>query len=162
MLAYGGKAQDYFDHNTVIWADANIELEPAEAPAKIEPMTVNGSVTGLRFYGATMIFTFKNAVRYYFKTEAGMSMENYRFTVGTKELTVNYKDGMYFVEVDVINPQDLDNPIELKVTCGTEVLTVCYSAMHYIVRMYNGNASSELKVLLQDLYGYYMALIGIV
>ena len=64
---------------------------------------------------------------------------------------------MYFVDVAEINPQDLDKPIEVTVTCGEKVLSIGYSAMHYIVRKYNSDSSGELKALLQAMYTYHLA-----
>ena len=67
-------------------------------------------------------------------------------------------NGLYYVEVADINPQDLGNNIEL-IVCDTEgnMLTVIYSPLTYITRMYNGNGSANLKALLQAMYGYFDA-----
>ena len=156
MLVYGGKAQNYFSYNTDSYADIGIETEATEVPAEIDPMTVTGAVDGLSYYGASMLFTSKNAVRYYFTLESGADINAYTFTAGDKTLTPVQKGNMYYVDAAEINPQDLDESMEVIVTYGTESLTVGYSPMNYIVRMY-GKGSDELKALLQAMYGYHLA-----
>ena len=156
MLVYGAKAQSYFLCNTDNFADASIAYEQASVPAEIASPILTGAVDGLKYYGASMLFTSKHAVRYYFTLSDGANIADYTFTAGNEVLTAKAKDGMYFVDVAGINPQDLDKPIEVTVTCGESVLTVGYSPMHYIVRKFNGNASSELKALLQAMYTYYL------
>ena len=57
-----------------------------------------------------------------------------------------------------INPQDLGNDVVITVTKGTEKVSVGYSPLDYIVRMYNKSAdNATVKALVQALYGYYMA-----
>ena len=157
MLVYGAKAQSYFECNTDSYADADIEHEQKTVPAEIAPPVLTGAVDGLRYYGASMLFTSKHAVRYYFVLSDGADIADYTFTAGEEVLTAKAKDGMYCVDVGQINPQDLDKPIEVTVTCGEKVLTVGYSAMHYIVRKYNSGTGSELKALLQAMYTYHLA-----
>ena len=157
MLIYGGKAQNYFVHNTNNYADVGIEYEQAAVPTEIAPRTLTGEVDGLTYYGSSMLFTSKNAVRYYFTLSDGANIADYTFTAGDKTLTAKAKSGMYYVDVDEINPQDLDEPIAVTVTCGTQELTVGYSAMHYIVRKFNSDTSGELKALLQAMYTYHLA-----
>ena len=158
MLVYGAKAQSYFVYNTDNYADDGIEYQLAAVPTEIAPKTLTGEVDGLTYYGASMMFTSKNAVRYYFALESGADINTYTFTAGDITLTPKAKSGtLYFVEVGGINPQDLDKPIEVTVTCGESVLTVGYSPMHYIVRKFNSNTGSELKALLQATYTYHLA-----
>ncbi|MBQ6831743.1 MAG: tyrosine-protein phosphatase [Oscillospiraceae bacterium] len=156
MLVYGAKAQSYFACNTDTYADAGMEYQLAAVPAEIAPPILTGAVDGLQYYGSSMLFTSKNAVRYYFVLSDGANIADYTFTAGNKVLTAKAKDSMYFVDVAEINPQDLDKPMEVTVTCGERVLTVGYSAMHYIVRKFNGDTGSELKALLQAMYTYHL------
>ena len=157
MLVYGAKAQSYFVCNTDDYADAGIEYEQAAVPAEIAPPTLTGAVDGLKYYGSSMLFASKHAVRYYFVLSDGANIADYTFTAGNEVLTAKAKDGLYFVDVAGINPQDLDQPIQVTVTCGESALTVGYSAMHYIVRMFGSDTGSELKALLQAMYTYHLA-----
>jgi len=156
MLVYGAKAQSYFLCNTDNYADDGIAYELSAVPAEIAFPVLTGAVDGLKYYGSSMLFTSKNVVRYYFILSDGANIANYTFTAGEEVLTAKAKDGMYFVDVAGINPQDLDKPIEVTVTCGGSVLTVGYSAMHYIVRKFSSDTGSELKALLQAMYTYHL------
>ena len=111
MLVYGAKAQSYFVCNTDDYADAGIEYEQAAVPAEIAPPTLTGAVDGLKYYGSSMLFASKHAVRYYFVLSDGANIADYTFTAGNEVLTAKEKDGLYFVDVAGINPQDLDQPI---------------------------------------------------
>ena len=150
MLNYGAAAQVYFKYNDTDLANKNYKVDAAEIPAGVPAVEVSGKVSGITFYGASLLFKSKTAVRFYFigSTE-GISFGDYEAVK---------KDGMYYVEIADINPQNLDEVIELVVSdaAGNE-LTVAYSPMHYIKRMYFGNGSADLKAVLQAMYGYYLA-----
>ena len=64
-----------------------------------------------------------------------------------------YKNGLYYVEVPDINPQDYATNITLTVN---DALTVTYSPMQYISRMYGKTDNAELKTLLAELYQYHL------
>lgn len=153
MLNYGGKAQLYFHYNIQNLADKDITVEAATVPTESSTVTVSGSVEGLRFYGASLVFTNKTAVRYYF-TVSG-NIDDYSFKVGDTGYKAVEKDGMYYVEIPGINPQDLANEIALAVSGGTDSMTVNYSPLNYIVRMY-AKGTDTLKDLLAAMYGYHL------
>ncbi len=150
MLNYGAKAQLYFDVNTDHLANAGYELEETTLPAEVEPMAVTGSIEGLKYYGATLVLRNQIAVRIYFTG----SIEGVSFG----EYEVTEKDGMYYIEVADINPQEYSNPIVLTAAKGEKTLTVSYSPLNYILRMSGkDSASAELKAMVNALYGYHAA-----
>ena len=155
MLNYGGKSQTYFAYNTDNMADKDITHTAVQMPADTVNLQVTGEVNGITFYGASLLFKSKTTVRYYFKTNSNIT--DFTFTVADKTYTPATKDGLYYIDVEGINPQDLDTAITVRVTKGTEELTVAYNPMCYIVRMYNGKGSESLNALLQAMYGYYLA-----
>jgi hypothetical protein len=62
------------------------------------------------------------------------------------------------VEVADINPQELADVLSLVVSNGTNNLTVSYSPLNYITRMYHKTGSSEqMKAVVKAMYGYYLA-----
>jgi len=148
MLVYGGAAQTYFGYNS---DDANLASNGITVDAKIptgEVATdISGSVSGIRFYGASLVLKNKIAVRFYFTG----SIEGLTFSQGTPD----QKGNMYYVEIADICPQDLDQDIVISVTNGNDTLTVTYSALDYIIRMYAQGGNSA--PLVQALYGYYLA-----
>ena len=74
------------------------------------------------------------------------------------EPCVAVKNGDYYmVEIDGINPQDLDEQVIVIVTDAQgNSLTVNYGPMNYIVRM-NAKGSDSLKALLKAMYNYHLA-----
>lgn len=151
MLHYGAKAQQYFDVNTGSLVNVGYEItEEAALPSEYEAMSVSGSVSGLRFYGASLVFENKIAVRYYFTG----SVEGVDFG----DYDAISKGDMYYVEVPGINPQDYAKNITLTATKGEETLAVSYSPLNYIIRM-SEKGNDELKALLNALYGYHTAAI---
>ncbi len=150
MLNYGAAAQTYFDYNADNLANAGYELESsAEVPTEVPAITVEDNLAGISLYGMSLVFRNKTAVRFYFNVSGDIA--DYTFSQGTPV----EKDGMYYVEVGDINPQDLANDITLKVNDGA--LSVTYSPLNYIVRKYNNAESSEsLKDLVQAMYGYHL------
>ena len=79
------------------------------------------------------------------------------FTANGNTYTPVAKDGMHYVEIADILPQNLDQQITLTVTdANGNTLTAAYSPMNYIVRM-NEKGSDTLKALVKALYNYHLA-----
>lgn len=153
MLNYGAKAQTYFGYNADNLANAGYEIENVSVPADSLTVPVEGAVSGIRFYGASLVYNSKIALRYYFTAD---SVDGLTFKVGDTSYDVEEKNGLYYVEVPGINPQAYDNVVNLVVSNGTNSLTVGYSPLHYITRMYHKNSSGEsLKALLGAMYGMW-------
>ena len=148
MLNYGAAAQNYFGVNTDSLANADYESEAVQLPTEYEAMAISGAVDGIHFYGASLVFENQIAVRYYFTGSVG--------GVDFGDYEVVEKNNMHYVEVPGINPQDYSNSITLTATKGEDTLNVSYSPLNYIIRM-SEKGSTELKVLLNALYGYHTA-----
>lgn len=157
MLGYGAAAQTYFNYATEELADAGYEIAFAQVPNTKYNVTIDQSVSGIKFHGATVVFESKTAVRLYFAAE---SMENYTFKAGQTSYEAKQKDGLYYVEIDGIAPQQMAQEITLSISDGANTMTVTYSPMHYITRMYNGAASENLKALLAAMYNYHLAAVN--
>ena len=128
-LNYGAAAQNYFGYNTENLANAGYEKAAAvEIPQVDSSNQVSGSVSGISFYGASLVFETRIAVRFYFTVRGDIA--DYNFSIGEAPVA---KDNMYYVEVPDINPQDYAENITLTVN---DKLTVTYSPMQYISRMY--------------------------
>ena len=157
MLNYGANAQTYFDYKAEDLANDGYELSQQNAiPTDAEAMSVSGAVSGVNFYGATLLFRNQIAVRYYFNAA---SVEGCTFTVNSAAVQAQQAaNGMYYVEAAGINPQQYDEAVELVVTKDGETITVSYSPLNYIVRMSaKESTSAELKNLLGAMYDYYCA-----
>ena len=156
MLNYGTAAQNYFNYNLENKID---ETLIADAGAKeidgsnVADMVIDGSADGIRFYGASLVFESKVAVRFYFTIEGDIN--NYTFSTGNAPVL---KDGLYYVEIADINPQAYADVITLIVN---DTLTISYSPMNYMVRK-SANGSDNLKALLKAMYNYHLAAVDYV
>lgn len=153
LLNYGGKAQSYFGYNTGKPANADITVKE-EALPDTPAMELSGTVDGLCSYGATLLYQNKLALRFYFEAE---DISRYAFTAAGQASTPVKKDGLYYVEISGLLPQDIDQPVTVTATDGTDTITVSYSPLCYITRMYQKTDSDALKALGQALYTYHCA-----
>lgn len=152
-LNYGAAAQKYFGYKPKNLANADYEkAATAEVPKAESSNMVSGSVSGISFYGASLVFETRIAVRFYFSVSGDIS--DYSFSIGEAPV---YKNGMYFVEVPDINPQDYATNITLTVN---DAMTVTYSPMQYISRMYGKADSAELRALVSELYQYHLTAVN--
>lgn len=159
MLDYGGKAQTYFKYRTETMANANLTDVPVyTVPAADDYATmVSGHLTGIKVFAATLVLRTRLAIRYYFTIADGY---DYQFAVNSVPCSVvEAGNGMYYVEVADILPQNIDQVYTVTVTDDNgQTLSVSYSAMHYITRKYaSSSASAALKALVNSLYAYGMA-----
>ncbi len=156
MLNYGAAAQVYFDYESGNLANSGITgAGMVEVPDFVDnAVSVNGNAKGISFYGASLIFRDRIAVRYYFSFEG--QINNLTFTANGQQYAPQLKNGLYYVELADILPQNLDQPIALSVIDAEgNVLSVSYNPMNYIVRM-NEKGSTELKNLVKALYNYHL------
>ncbi len=151
MLNYGAKAQLYFNHNANDLANAGYEMETsAVIGTEVPDVEVADTLGGVDFYGASMVFKSKIAVRFYFTgSTAGLT-----FSHGTPV----QKGDMFYIEVADINPDQMDTALNVSVTGNGGKITFSYSPMTYIIRMYNKDSSSTaLKNMLVAANGYFQA-----
>ncbi len=153
MLNYGAAAQTYFAYNTGNLANAGYEMTDVPTiPEAPSGSAATGTVDGISYYGASLLFETRIGVRFYFAVTGDIN--SYNFSNGAK---ATYKSGMYYVDVLNINPNEYDNTIELSVTNGTDTLTVGYSPLRYISRKYHGSDNNDLVALVGAMYQYHLA-----
>ena len=151
MLRYGASAQQYFGYHTERLADTDLPAATFAAPATTNISSFRGSVEGISYAGATLVFRDKIALRYYFDVTGDIA--DYTFTKDGKTLNPVKKGTQYYVEIADLNPQDLDQVVTVQVN-GT--LTAIYSPANYMVNMY-AKGSESLQTLVQALYAYHLA-----
>ena len=153
MLNYGAAAQTYFDYNTENMANAGYEMTDVPQIPEATPGSVaSGEVSGISYYGASLLYTTRIGVRFYFTVTGDIN--NYTFSTGKE---VGYRNGMYYVDVLNINPNEYDDEIEVSVTDGVNTLRVGYSPLRYISRKYYGSTDTNLVNLVAQMYQYHMA-----
>ena len=152
LLNYGAWAQKYFEYGQDDLANSGYEMEPQYAIAGEMPKVErSGSVSGVKYYGTTVRFTSKTAVRYYFTGD----IANCTFSVDGVKYTPVSKDGMYYIEVPGVNPQDMETPMQVEVTDGTDTLSVRYVPLDFFVRSYKKATDETYRGLLQAAYSYF-------
>ena len=151
MLNYGAAAQKYFGYNTD--NIVNGTESATEIPESTEEMKVNVTNENIRFYGASLVYREKIAVRFYFIGNA----EGIAFVANGKPYTASEKNGLWCVEVSDVMPQELNQQI----TLTAEGVEVSYGPMNYIVRM-NQKGDAKLQTLMKELYNYHLAASGLV
>ncbi|MBR5570034.1 MAG: hypothetical protein IKW10_03975 [Oscillospiraceae bacterium] len=148
MLDYGTASQNYFGINTDKPANEGYVLDyTARYPTS--ELIQEGQISGVSFYGASLVMDSRLAVRYYFDAE---SLEGMTFRVnGT-----TYQPQGNYVEVSGIAPAQYGADMVLTATTGEETLVVTYSPLTYVVRM-SQKGSDATKALANAMYGYYEA-----
>ena len=155
MLNYGAAAQTYFDYGKDSMANSGIAgAGLQEIPEDADrTFSVSGAVERASFYGASLVYRDRIALRYYF--EGDISSCNF-YANGVK-LEPREKGGRYYVEIADISPDKLDQIVELEASDASgNTLTVSYSPMHYMARMRNKGSEAEQN-LVKALYNYYLA-----
>ncbi len=154
MLNYGSAAQNYFGYNTGALAGEGIDVA-VTMPADAAGVGVQDDLAGVEFYGASIVHENATAARFYFTAD---TVEGLTFTEGGNVYEPVSKDGMYYIEVSGIAPQNLHQEMNVVVSNGENNLAVSYSPLAYITRTYQkAEASAELKAMVQALYGYHKA-----
>lgn len=154
MLNYGAMAQIYFGYDTENLANDGItDVANENVPETVEEVAVSDSIDNLNFYGASLVYRDRIAVRFYFTGD----VTGLGFTANSKTYTPVAKDGMYYIEIADILPQNLEQQILLTATDAQgNILKVSYGPMNYIVRM-NQKDNENMKNLLKALYNYHVA-----
>lgn len=153
LLHYGATAQTLFQHNGDNLADSGItDTAQTEIPTEIDPIAQSGSISGIRYYGASLIHRDKLAVRFYFTGDVSGCV----FTVDEQTYEPVIGDGLSYIEITGILPQNLDEQITVTLTSGEDVLTVTYGPMNYIARM-SAKGSADVQALVKALYNYHLA-----
>ena len=153
ILAYGAAAQTYFGYHTDALAGSGLTLTPGTAlPETAADPACTGRVEGVAFYGASLLFRNRIALRFYFTGDlSGCTVQ-----VGDKTYTPIEKNGLSYIEIADILPQNLDEAITVQVLSGSSTLTVTYSPLHYMVHM-NAGDNTAIQDLVQALYNYHLA-----
>ena len=154
LLNMGAWAQLYFNHNISDLANAGYSTGAANTvPEECPDVHTSGKVSGVSFYGTSVRFLSKTAVRFYFAAPNGV--DGYTFAINGAEVDPVAKDGKYYIETAGINPQDMSDVINVTVTDGTDTLSVGYAPIWYFIRTYNNTQDDTTMGLMEAAYSYY-------
>lgn len=169
LLNYGAYAQTYFDYNVEKLANANCaytnELETVISTALSDSArAVTGSVSGVSYYGSSVLLESITTIRHYFVLEEGVNMEDYTVKVDDGEgaitptaITIGNKSGFY-VEVKDVKAQNYDVKHSVAISKDTdETQTIQYGVNSYIYGILtntNNEQNTKLQNIVKALYLY--------
>ena len=155
MLNYGTYAQIYFDKNTDMLA--NTELEEADKELGDVNITAPDTEFDLpeevRFEGATLSLKSETTLSLYFKSSAKLA-----FSVDGKTVETAESGGYQIARIRGIPAKQLQNSFTLHFTTGTAGGKVTYSPMNYCSNALNGGTEDEKLIdTVKALYLYAQA-----
>ena len=153
LLNLGGWAQKYFDYNTGDLANKNYGESKHAVPEEIPTIAFAGAVPGVQFFGTSVRFLSETAVRFYFVLENGQ--DGLTFTVDGNPYTPVDLDGLSYIEVPGINPQDMGTKMHVQVTDGNDTVSVYYAPIDYFIRSYHKAEDDTSKSLMSAAYSYF-------
>lgn len=162
MLNYGAAAQTYFGHNTNHLANASL----ADDDKNVSDVTVDmlkdfgknnvkQSENGVTLKSANLSLLSKTTLRLFFT-----GADDATFKYGDTELTAYDDNGMKYVEIDNITPDQLAKDVVVTVEKdGQTVMTATYNVMSYgynVLRA-SGDQYANLQNVIRALYKYGVA-----
>ncbi len=159
MLNYGAYAQKHFKYDDNKLANAGME----EEDQKLQAVTFNendykknieGSCSGLKYYGTSLMTTTKTAIRHYFEMTDGAVIGDFTFSYEENVLEPKEKDGRYYVEISNIAASGLGGMYKLTVSKSNESMTLTYGPYTNVKAILNGNYSDDAKNMMKALYWY--------
>lgn len=167
-LAYGARAQEFFNIDTDDLADKNysiIDSVNAVTEDDIDAVrTISGTgATGFKIVSSTFMVTSKSAIRFYYQlTDTTATDYTFTATLDSADAKVRLgtnNAGLAFVEIYDIAAKDLDAQTVLTVTNNNDnsVLTVSYNAMCYAKSMIKSGTNQALTAICKAMYLYNKA-----
>lgn len=161
MLNYGGYVQEYFKYDTSELANAGVKNEISLADVTSDtlkgfsPSLNKGGVTGLSYYGTTLLFNSDTVVRHYFQLQSGKNINDYTFRYGDTILKPVMKSGKYYVDIPGLSAGKLNEMCVVTVTQNgiTEPLQLTYGAYSYAYLSVLSNTAEKDVIRALYLYG---------
>ena len=175
MLNYGASAQEFFGYHVDRLANEGLSEEDKtiEGDINFEPyrysLETNASVTGIAYYGSSLLLRSETAVRNYFELEDGHDLSEYQFAVAVgsgeaqpvqpKAIRLGGQNCCY-VEIDQINAKDLDQDLTVTIRKKDQSdaggITLKYGVFSYadaVAQM--TNPDEKLVQVTRALYRYW-------
>lgn len=166
MLNYGGYAQTYFDYKTENLANKGVTLESMSSVTTATfgdayDANVTGGVTGISYYGSSILLESETSIRHYFVLEDGYAIDDYMFAVVNGEvLQAQYstKYNMYFVDINNIAAKDIDNMYQLSISDEYGTMVVEYGVYTNLKAIIGDDSYGEAaQNMMKALYCYNKA-----
>lgn len=147
LKAYAVAADAYFDK------DKTADSAPTADFSKVADVVTSGTLpAGLTHRSATLLLESETTIRHYFELAQGKSIDGYTFFVDLDKdgkadagealnaKSKSTEDGktVYFVDVEGLTPNQLDELYTVATTDGTDTYTCDYGVLTYAKRAYAG------------------------
>ena len=162
MLNYGATSQQYFDYNTDVLA--NKDLDPAEqviTPVEEGTLSVYAPVTQQddtigKIVGASLILESQTTLKIFFKLNADINPEECIVTYGQNQLSWVESGEYQCVMIENINAADLDSNYSFTIKYHDDItFEVSYNPMTYCYNVIKqGTYSEKLNQLVYALCKY--------
>jgi len=162
MVNYGAASQAYFDYNRGDWA--NTIKDKYGKDLVTAPDYENVHITEFSFkpgqgtekvklYSASLILNSETTLRLFFNGDIDATYQG-------KSLDVNYRGGLYYVDIVNIAAKYLDDDVTITINDGTATENITFSPMAYcqiVEQDKTGAFGIEMKNLARALYLYNKA-----
>ncbi len=158
MLNYGAAAQVQFNHNEENLANSALaegDKALAEVAGDLYAPTKTGSVEGFAYKETSCLLESETTVRHYFTVEGDLI--DYTVTVDGEAAKIVADGDRYYIAVENIAAQDLDDAHVLVITKGEGNLTVSFAVQSYMKAALAQSQDAELRNVIKAMHQYNMA-----
>ncbi len=155
LLNYGAYAQVYFDYNTSELANTSVYITEQEKVLAQEldlssyAYTLEGSQTGVSYFGSLLDLESQTAIRHYFYFENEEDVNTLEITINGEKATLVKNGGYYELTISDILAHRIQDVHEVKVGG----LTLNYGIYSYGYKAMN-TSNDKLKDVVKALYAY--------
>lgn len=170
MLNYGAAAQVHFNYNVDKLANSIPEMNEndktvnkVEFQADDKSYFDEGEVSGIHWYGSSLVLEADTCYKYYFYLDSDNSIDDYSFSCNSVSLNPVEKEingkTYYYVEVSDIKAQNLADKVEVVVSKNGQAkkaMIIRYSAFSYAYDLQQSEQQNDnLKQVTYAMYQYW-------
>lgn len=158
MLNYGGKAQKLFGYSTDNTADSSIDYT-GSAFSYNSSFKKPADITGVSYYGSSLILRSKTIVRHYFKITGPIADYSFICNGDVSHPKQYGNTEYYYIDSENLSAADLDSKTTITIRKGKERLSLTYSPLDYVksVLAEDSTQPQNVKDASLALYWYYKA-----
>ena len=162
MMNYGGSAQTLFGYHTDRLASEGItgEVGSGNITAAKADIVKSKGFAGLDYYGSSLVLETTTDLNLFFQRGLGRDISNYQVCIEDVSGVISVENfvlrgNLYCVTIPDISAQNLGTEYKVKVTCGSESMTIICAAQNYVGAVLDDSSShEELKNVVKALYWY--------
>ncbi len=159
MYNYGQYSKNYFTGETITPSPdlSNVAISVSNA---YRP-NLTGSVSGVTFYGSSLLLESTTSIRHYFRFDNGVDPYSFTYVVNGQTVQLKQNSKGYFIEIENIIARNLGTNYSASVSKNSQTMTVVYAPMSYVKSIVeNAGSNANLVNLSKALYNYFSAAIA--